>query len=267
MKSVMLSVILVIASLSYAQSNTNIVLAITDLQVEIEGFESNTGEILTEMLSEKMIQCGSVTLVERRRIAALIKEGLPKDPDTRIRLGEMLDAAYITFGKMVKVFGDTIIQIRLIDIQKRKMISSHSINYNSTRKIKDILGDLAVKICTDIQPGSFSFDEPLRDGHYSPGPMPSSGSHSLPLGTKVWLVIGTAHGYFPQNAFIHLQANGNWICNGLYPGKDISMVYAVKVNEEGHQFFEKRVANNDWSMFKKLPPGSKILARVPVTVR
>jgi len=108
---------------------------------------------------------------------------------------------------------------------------------------------------------SFSFDEPREGQEYKIGePLPNKGTYkNLTPDHYVWLVLRDNLGnYYLQNPPPRLTGDGSWDAT-VRPGENILEICAVLVDEHGEAEFRRKVRENEWGAFERLPRGSRII--------
>lgn len=95
-----------------------------------------------------------------------------------------------------------------------------------------------------------------------------SGSHSLPLNARVWILLGDGYGnFYLQNPPVILRRDGKWSATNIRPGQGITAIHAALVDESGNREFLEMVSNKQWGGFTQLPASARILATIDVTTR
>ncbi len=100
-----------------------------------------------------------------------------------------------------------------------------------------------------------------------------AGTYSSPLeidsaNVRIWIVLRDVIGnYYHQNPPVDLRPDGNWRAPNVKPGQDITEILAVRVNQEGHEFFLDLVKKGDFSGLLQLPGGSEVLDSVDITTQ
>jgi hypothetical protein len=106
----------------------------------------------------------------------------------------------------------------------------------------------------------FEIEEPKENENIPNGIIKVSGTHTMPLQSHVWILLGDSFGnYYLQNPPVILRRNGTWKATNIRPGMGITSINAVYVDTIGNKTFEEKVRNNNWAGFAQLPESARIL--------
>ncbi len=98
--------------------------------------ESQWGEILSQIIMETIGEDGRYQVVERQRLLLALEElslGTSDiaDPETRLRLGNMVGAKFMVFGSYFILGNNMRLDMRLVDVETGKILKAVAKNIKS----------------------------------------------------------------------------------------------------------------------------------------
>jgi TolB-like protein len=143
-KAVLILCLLNIAVLGHSQDFT---VAVTDFTAR-SGYSEEELENITELFAGFLLETKQVRVLTRSQWGAILKEyefqfsGYVADSEIR-RLGEALGAQAVITGTMMKLGGNNILNLSLLDIESGEMLSAARKTFASLDEFLDLLPALA----------------------------------------------------------------------------------------------------------------------------
>lgn len=142
-------------------------IVVFDWEMNGDSLNSNDGLVIASSIRTKLVnaKCSSkISILEREDIIKLLSEKsyadkIPDvfDKNTAIKLGKMLQANYVVFGKMTKstLFDDYRISARMVEIESGNIIGATEVKYKS----KNDYDTSITKITIDIIKSDNEFEQ------------------------------------------------------------------------------------------------------------
>ncbi len=141
-------------------------LSLAVLDFEPRGINSDQAVIITDMLRTELLKTGKITIVEREKINAIMKEHQYSEVGVTesVELGKILGVDKIIFGRIGMLGDSYIITVRMIDVETAKVDFADQYSCQMTMdSISKVMKDISERVLKYLPP--IEGKVALRDGN------------------------------------------------------------------------------------------------------
>ncbi|MEW6041972.1 MAG: CsgG/HfaB family protein, partial [Elusimicrobiota bacterium] len=117
---------------------------------------SSSGDAVRYCMETALSKIRGFVIVEREKITSILREQKfqltgATDPSTVKRIGKLLNADIIVFGSIAQFGKVTIINVKMVDVEKGNIVVSEQTRAETEEEIPDLFDNLAIKLAAHYQ--------------------------------------------------------------------------------------------------------------------
>lgn len=136
-----------------AVSATGLVVAVAAFAAE--GVGAGDAAVASDWVRAGLIQAGTVTVVERERMEAVLGEqafqqtGCTRE-DCAVRLGRMINAQRIVVGRVTAFLGEFVVTVGVVDIETGRAVANDTARGRTADELEAALKSLSVRLASSL---------------------------------------------------------------------------------------------------------------------